>query len=96
MAIWSTARLRVESVRMVDVKGVFRDLVADKINRTLISFCKPEYQKSALVIGETLVALEFEVSDATLNWMLKALVRNGQLEAKGKLREMRDYEVKFV
>jgi hypothetical protein len=94
--MWSTANLRAESLRMVDEKGTFQENVVDKINQMLISFCKPGYQKSARVIGETFVALEFEVSDATLNWRLKALVRNGQLEAKGKLREMRDYEVKLV
>jgi hypothetical protein len=95
-AIWSTACLRAESLRMVDVKGIFQDNVADKINQVLVSFCKAEYQVSARVVGETLVAFEFNVNDAALNWMLKELVVTGKLEAKGMLKEMKDYEVRLI
>jgi len=94
--IWSTASLRAESLKMVDAKGIFQENVVDKINQMLIFFCMAEYQKSARIIGESLVALEFEVSDATLNWMLKTLVITGQLEARGTLRMMKDYEVRLL
>lgn len=96
MAIWLSARQRAESVRMVDVTGLFQENVADKINQMLLSFCKKEFQKSALVVGHSLSALEFEAADSTLNWMLKMLVITGKLEARGTLRMMKDYEVRLL
>jgi hypothetical protein len=96
IAIWVTARRRAESVRLVDVTGLFQENLVDKINQVLLSFCKKEFQKSATVIGHSLSALEFEVSDSILNWMLKSLVSTGQLEARGTLKMMRDYEVRLL
>jgi hypothetical protein len=60
----------------------------------LLANCKKEFQKSALVVGMTLVDTGFQVSDTILSWRLKELVRQKKLEAKGILRNMRDYEVK--
>ncbi|MEJ7560820.1 MAG: DUF3658 domain-containing protein [Pedobacter sp.] len=96
LKIWSAATLRTESLRMVNAKGEFQENVLEKINDVLISFCTDEYQKSARVIGETFVQLDFEVSDATLNWMLKTLITTGQLQAQGTLGAMRDYKVKLI
>jgi len=94
--IWSTASHRQESLRMVNAEGVFREDVLSQINQVLHSFCKKEFQKSALVIGESFVALNYEAADSTLNWMLKMLVITGKLEARGTLRMMRDYEVRLL
>jgi hypothetical protein len=94
--IWSTAKKRKESLRMVNAEGVFKDNVADEINKVLVSFCYKEYQPSARVVGETFVALNYEAADSTLNWMLKTLVITGQLEARGTLKMMRDYEVRLL
>lgn len=94
--IWSNAVSRKESLRIVDVNNLFQDNVADKINEVLMSYCKKEYQGSALVIAYTLIATDFEISDITLNWMLKTLVKNGKLESRGRLRAMREYEVRLV
>ncbi|RZL12250.1 MAG: DUF1835 domain-containing protein [Pedobacter sp.] len=94
--IWSTASQRQESLRMVNAEGIFREDVPSQINQVLLSFCKKEFQKSALVIGESFVALNYEAADSTLNWMLKMLVITGKLEARGTLRMMRDYEVRLL
>ena len=94
--IWSKAILRAENLRVVDLKGDFQDNVEETINDTLLSFCTNDYQKSARVIGHTMIELRFIVSDTTLNWMLKTLVLNGQIKARGKLRMIRDYEVRLL
>lgn len=94
--IWSSAIRRAETLRMVNAKGEFQDNVADKINQVLISFCKKDYQKSAIVIAHTLASLSFEAADFTLNWMLKMLVVDGKIEAKGTLRAIREYEVRIL
>lgn len=61
----------------------------------LLSNCNSEFQKSARVIGKTLVDIDFDTIDITLNWRLKNLVKQNILEAKGILRAMREYEVKL-
>jgi hypothetical protein len=94
--IWSEAILRAENLREVSLKGAFQDNVEETINFTLLSFCTKDFQKSARVIGHTLIELKFSISDATLNWMLKKLVVEEQLEARGTLRMMRDYEVRLL
>ncbi len=60
----------------------------------LLANCNHEFQKSARVVGMTLIDTGFNVSDTILSWRLKELVRQNKLEAKGILRNMRDYEVK--
>jgi hypothetical protein len=62
---------------------------------TLLANCTNEFQKSSRVVAETLVETGFYVSDTILSFRLKELVRQNRLEAKGTLRNMRDYEVKI-
>lgn len=94
--IWSTAKKRKENLRMVNAEGIFKDNVVEEIDKVLISFCTQDYQPSARVVGEAFVALNVEVADFTLNWMLKTLVITGQLKARGTLKMMRDYEVRLL
>ena len=94
--IWSSATRRAETLRMVNAKGEFQDNVTLVIEKVLISCCNTEYEKSAWIIGNALKALNFETSDATLNWILKTLVKNGKLESRGTLRAMREYEVRIL
>ncbi|WNH09462.1 DUF3658 domain-containing protein [Thalassobellus suaedae] len=58
--------------------------------------CKEELQKAARVIGWTLVNINFNASDYTLNWRLKELVKKNELTFEGELKDIRDYQVKLV
>jgi len=61
----------------------------------LMANCSNEFIKPARVVGYTLIDTDFNVSDTILNWRLKELVGKNRLEAKGILRDMRDYEVRI-
>jgi hypothetical protein len=61
----------------------------------LMSNCSNEFIKPARVVGYTLIDTDFNVSDTILNWRLKELVGKNRMEAKGILRDMRDYEVRI-
>ena len=60
-----------------------------------MSFCSNEFQKSARIIGGTLVETEFSISDWFLNWRLIKMSEMNKIETIGELKDMRDYEVRI-
>lgn len=64
-------------------------------DKNLLAFCSQEYIGAARVVAHALIDIDFNASDATLNWRLHKLVRSGQLVHQGSLRELRDYSVKL-
>lgn len=91
--IWKHVESNNATMRLWN--GTIVEMHADiYFDSALLVNCTIEFQKSARVVGKTLVDTGFKVSDTILNWRLKELVRKNKLEAKGTLRKMRDYEVK--
>ena len=91
--------------KAIDTKAIFRILLDNGIIKTeredyfddiLKSNCTVELNETARVIGETLVDLDFKTSDWVLNWRLKKLVKKQQIEAKGVLKDIRDFSVKII
>lgn len=81
-------------LRILDKKGRICHKQVDYFDAILLSYVTKEFQKSARVIGETLADIDFAVGDGYLNWRLKDLALHGVLEFRGKLIEIRDYEVR--
>lgn len=63
---------------------------------SLLSNCQTEFQSAARVIGTTLVDIDFGVGDNYLNWRLKKLAAMKKVEVRGRLEEIRDYEVRLL
>ncbi len=81
-------------LRILDKDGKIYHKQVEYFDAILLSYVKKEFQKAARVIGETLVDIDFAVGDSYLNWRLKELVLRNVLEFRGKLIEIRDYEVR--
>jgi len=90
---------------LLDSKGELRILQDDftlkeeeisYFDQVLIEHCNTEFQPSALIVGYTLMAIDFQVGDGFLNWRLKELAKSHKVAYKGELKELRDYEVKVL
>ncbi len=88
---------------LLDCKGELRILQDDftlkeekvsYFDQVLIDHCNTEFKPSALTVGYTLMAIDFQVGDGFLNWRLRELAKSNGIAYKGELKGMRDYEVK--
>jgi len=61
----------------------------------LLSYCTHEFQHPARIIGHTLCDTDFNVGDSFLNYRMKQLALMDQVEFRGELKQMRDYEVRL-
>ncbi|MEK6477959.1 DUF3658 domain-containing protein [Catalinimonas sp. 4WD22] len=91
---WETLAGQTGNLRTRKNKAI-EQVEEDFFDKNLLRFCSQEYIGAARVVGHTLIDLDFNASDATLNWRLHKLVRSGQLVHQGSLRELRDYRVKL-
>lgn len=94
--LWGKVKTGKGELWILDSKGQITIENTDYIDSFLLAHCKEDFQKAARVIGETLCDTGFNVGDSYLNWRLKQLAIDGKIEAKGKLVEIRDYEVKRI
>lgn len=92
--LWEKVKSENKELWIFDNKGQITAKKTDYFDSYLLSHCNEDYQKAARVIGETLVDTDFNVGDCYLNWRLKQLTLDGIIETKGKLIEIRDYEVR--
>lgn len=92
--MWSSLISDDGWLRMSEIDGTIKTMDVSALDQALLENCKDEFQKSARIIGTTLVAIDFEIGDHTLNWRLTELAKNKKLEYKGALNCMRQYEVK--
>ena len=94
---WSTLWCDVQSVssvlRIVDDEGEIVPKQETYFDTFLATNIHKEFQKAALVIGLTLVDIDFAVGDCYLSWRLRELALDKKMEFRGQLIEIRDYEV---
>lgn len=94
--LWSKVKLENGELRILNENGQITAENTDYFDSCLLSNCNRNFQKAAMVIGTTLVDIDFSVNDDFLNWRLKKLARNEKIESQGKLIEIRDYEVRKI
>ncbi|WP_217606158.1 DUF1835 domain-containing protein [Chitinophaga sp. GbtcB8] len=64
-------------------------------DKELLQQSTKEFQKAAKVVGQVTGKLKYPVLDQYLAWRLKELIKEGQLESRGELKTMKDFEVKL-
>lgn len=94
-SMWSDVQSVRSLVRVLDNDGSISHMQDSNFDNSLLSNCKSEFLNAARVIGQTLVDIDIAVSDSYLNWRLKELAINKKLQYRGRLIEIRDYEVRL-
>lgn len=92
--LWEKVKLENGELWILSNKGHITIENTDYIDSFLLANCKEDFKTAARVIGETLYDIGSNVGDSYLNWRLKQLAMNGKIETRGRLIEIRDYEVK--
>lgn len=93
--IWKDVSPKAEPLRVLSASGKIESKEESFFDEILKSNCTLTFRQSARVIGESLADTD-QVNDATLNWRLKELVKQNQIEGKGTLDYIRDYEVRLL
>lgn len=93
--IWEDVSLKAGPLRVMSDSGEIESKAESFYDEILKSNCTTTFRKSARVIGESLADTD-QVNEHTLNWRLKELVKQNQIEGKGTLNYIRDYEVRLL
>ncbi|WP_339867924.1 DUF3658 domain-containing protein [uncultured Algoriphagus sp.] len=94
--LWESVSGEEGGLRITDEEQKISYAEESYFDKHILTLCKEEFQKPAQIIGRVLVEIDFAVNDSFLNWRLKELVSQKILVAEGKLKDMRDYQVKIV
>ncbi len=94
--LWEKVKSENGPLWILDKKGQVAVEKIDYFDSFILANCGDHFQKAASVIGETLADIHSDIGDSYLNWRLKHLALNGKLETRGRLIEIRDYEVKKI
>jgi uncharacterized protein len=95
-SLWKKIESKNSLLRILDNTGNIKPEKESYFDNILKSFCNNELQKSARIVGHTLIKSDFSISDWYLNWRLKMLSEMKKIETIGELKDMRDYEVKIT
>ena len=93
---WASVLSENSIIRVLHENGTVSSENETYFDSYLLSNCRTEFQSAARVIGKTLCDIEFGVGDSYLNWRLKQLIAMKKLEVRGKLEEIRHYEVRLL
>ena len=83
-------------------KGTLRTIQDEKIlafeedyfDKEILKCVDDEFKFAAKIIGDVVRNLNENISDTFINYRLRKLIKNGQLEYKGVMKSIRDFEVK--
>lgn len=64
-------------------------------DKELLQQSSKEFQKAHKVVGQVTGKFKYPVMDQFLGWRIKELIKAEQLESKGELKTIRDFEVKL-
>lgn len=93
--IWEDVSPKAGLLRVLSTSGVVESKEESFFDEILKSNCTLTFRQLARVIGESMADIE-QADHATLNWRLKELVKQNQIEGKGTLDNIRDYEVRLI
>ncbi|WP_215225735.1 DUF3658 domain-containing protein [Echinicola shivajiensis] len=92
--LWNRLCEEGKNLRTLDNEAKIISTADDFFDQFLLNNCSGKLTKAARIIGLTLLDIDFNASDAVLNWRLIHLVQDKRLLFKGNLEMMRDYSVK--
>ncbi|ATL48553.1 hypothetical protein COR50_16055 [Chitinophaga caeni] len=81
-------------IRMLEGGKKLKGEPATFFDKEIMQLVQNDFVKASKVINQLVGKLKFPITDIFLNWRMKELVKEGQLEHKGELKSMRDYDVK--
>ena len=84
------------TLRIVHKDGSLEEVAEDYFDRALLSNCHSEFLKSALVVAYTLIQIDFAVGDCFLASRLIEMAKSEQIDYRGELKAMKDFEVKLI
>lgn len=94
-SLWKNVQSESSLLRILDTDGAIGQKHEAYFDKILLSNSSGEFQKAARVIGQTLADIHSAVSDSYLNWRLQELVQDKKLDFRGRLVEIRDYEIRL-
>jgi hypothetical protein len=68
---------------------------AEYYDKELLQQSSKEFQKAHKVVGQVTGKFKYPVMDQFLGWRIKELIKAGELESKGELKTIRDFEIKL-
>ncbi|MCK7554612.1 DUF1835 domain-containing protein [Chitinophaga sedimenti] len=81
-------------VRLLEGGKKLRGEAADFYDKELMGQATKEFQKASKVISAVTGKFKYPVMDQFLCWRLKELIKAEQLQARGELKTMKEFEVK--
>lgn len=93
--LWEKIKIENSLLWILDENGHIIEKDETYFDSFLISYCTHEFQHPARIIGHVLCDIDFNVGDSYLNYRMKQLALMNKIETRGRLNEMRDYEVKL-
>ena len=94
--LWERVKLGDSMLWILDEHGQIAEKDESYFDSFLLSHCTSEFQPPARIIGLTLCDVNFDIGDSYLNYRTKQLALMNKVETRGKLDQMRDYEVKLL
>lgn len=93
---WGELQLVDSTLRVLGKNGEICHQNESFFDEKLFFYLSDKFQPAALVIGHTLVDIDFSVGDEFLNCRLKEMVKANKIEYSGQLNAIRDYQVKKI
>jgi hypothetical protein len=91
---WKKYCLAEGSVRLLEGGKKLRSVPDSFYDELLITIASKEWMRASKVINNFLNQSKETTGDAYLLWRLKQLINSGTLEARGEVRNMKDFEIK--
>lgn len=91
---WNNVSNSLSTLRILEDDKVL-NVDEDYYDPYILNNIRNHYQYAAKVIGITMSSTDQLVGDAFIDYRLRNLIKNGEVQYKGRLRFMREYEVKL-
>ncbi|MEJ2884294.1 DUF3658 domain-containing protein [Pedobacter sp. GR22-6] len=83
------------NLRILQDDGSLKEVPENYFDSALRDNCKIDFQESALTVAYTLFQIDFAVGDIFLTWRLIEMAKNKEIEYKGDLKALRDFELRL-
>jgi len=90
---WETLRTSMENLRILH-NDIIMGVDEDFYDQEIVANCTFNFKKAARVVGKTMGESNQLVGDTCIDWRIRRLIESGQIEYRGKLETMRDYEIR--
>lgn len=93
MKDWQVLRVSKDNLRILNNHEII-GVEESYYDNDILSNCTFNYKKAARVIGMTMGKSQQLVGDTYIDYRIRKLIESGEIEYRGKLETMRDFEVR--